>query len=236
MRKTWFIPCTAFGVFAYLSLTLFAPTLDNLAIIITILVIKTTFMTTQDIAIDGYMVENIRDEERPVGAAVLDIGRNVARFIAWAGIAWIYTQYGWATALSVASALLILFSAPGIIRKEPPRPSQFEHVRPSLQNLLRRRDSYYVYPLCFGIALMGALVQSLYPTFLSDLGFSLGEVAAVIAPAILIGSVIGASTTSWYLGRFGYKATVLTAAFAVVLAMLPIMWMGSLEEPTFAVV
>ena len=82
---------------------------------------------------------------------------------------------------------------------------------------------------------MGALVQSLYPTFLSDLGFSLGEVAAVIAPAILIGSVLGASVTSWYLGRFGYKATVLTAAFAVVLAMLPIMWMGSLEEPTFVV-
>ncbi|HEY5680590.1 MAG TPA: MFS transporter [Pseudomonadales bacterium] len=236
MRKTWFIPCTVFGALAYLSLTQFAPTLENLAVIITILVIKTTFMTTQDIAIDGYMVENIRDEERPVGAAVLDIGRNVARFIAWAGIAWVYTEHGWSAAVTVASALLILFSAPGIIRREPPRPSQFDHVRPSLKNLLRRRDSYYVYPLCFGIALMGALVQSLYPTFLSDLGFSLGEVAAVIAPAILIGSVLGASVTSWYLGRFGYKATVLTAAFAVVLAMLPIMWMGSLEEPTFVVV
>ncbi|MDH3644090.1 MAG: MFS transporter [Gammaproteobacteria bacterium] len=236
MRKTWFIPCTLFGALAYLSLTFWAPELDNLVIIITILVIKTTFMTTQDIAIDGYMVENIRDEERPVGAAVLDIGRNTARFIAWAGIAWIYTEFGWSTALVVASALLIIFSTPGIIRPEPPRPVQFEHQRPSLARLLKRRDSYYIYPLCFMIALLGALIPSLYPTYLSDLGFSLGEVAAIAAPATLLGTLIGASTTSWFLGRFGYKTTILTAAFMIVAAVIPIAWMGSLENPTFAIV
>lgn len=236
MRKTWFIPCTVFGALAYLSLTFWAPDLDNLAIIITILVIKTTFMTTQDIAIDGYMVENIRDEERAVGAAVLDIGRNTARFIAWAGIAWIYTEFGWSTALVVASALLIIFSTPGVIRREPPRPTQFEHQRPSLARLLKRRDSRYIYPLCFMIALLGALLPSLYPTYLVDLGFSLGEVAAIAAPATLIGTVIGASATSWFLGRFGYKTTILTASFMIMAAVIPIVWMGSLEDPTFVIV
>jgi MFS family permease len=236
MRKTWFIPCTLFGAAAYLSLTFFAPELDNLAIIITILVIKTTFMTTQDIAIDGYMVENIRDEERAVGAAVLDIGRNTARFIAWAGIALIYTTLGWSVALVVASALLIIFSTPGVIRPEPDRPTQYQHHRPSLGRLLKRRDSRYVYPLCFMIALLGGLLPSLYPTYLSDLGFSLGEVAAIAAPATLLGTLIGASSTSWFLGRFGYKTTILTAAFMIVAAVIPIVWMGSLENPTFAIV
>ncbi|MCZ6710596.1 MAG: MFS transporter [Gammaproteobacteria bacterium] len=236
MRKSWFIPCTVFGAFAYLSLTFWAPDLDNLAIIITILVIKTTFMTTQDIAIDGYMVENIRDEERAVGAAVLDIGRNTARFIAWAGIAWIYTQFGWTTALMVASALLIMFSTPGVIRREPPRPRQFAHHRPSLARLLKRPDSRYIFPLCFMIALLGGLLPTLYPTYLVDLGFSLGQVAAIAAPATLIGTVIGASTTSWYLGRFGYKTTILTASFMIIVAVIPIVWMGSLENPTFAIV
>ena len=33
MRKTWFIPCTVFGALAYLSLTFWAPDLENLAII-----------------------------------------------------------------------------------------------------------------------------------------------------------------------------------------------------------
>jgi len=236
MRKTWFIPCTLFGALAYLSLTWFAPELDNLAAIITILVIKTTIMTTQDIAIDGYMVENIRDEERGVGAAVLDIGRNTARFIAWAGIAWIYTEFGWSPALVVASALLIIFSMPGIVRKEPARPSQFEHQRPSLARLLKRRDSRYVYPLCFMIALLGGLLQTLYPTYLTDLGFSLGEVAAIAAPATLLGTLIGATATGWFLGRFGYKATILTAAILIIAAVIPVAWLGSLENPTFAIV
>jgi MFS family permease len=167
---------------------------------------------------------------------VLDIGRNTARFIAWAGVAWIYTEFGWSTALIVASLLLIIFSTPGVIRPEPSRPTQFEHQRPSLARLIQRRDSYYVYPLCFMIALLGGLLPTLYPTYLVDLGFTLGEVAAIAAPATLLGTLIGASTTSWYLGRFGYKNTILTAAFLIVVAVIPIVWMGSLEDPTFAIV
>jgi hypothetical protein len=86
-------------------------------------------MTTQDIAIDGYMVENLRDEERGVGAAVMDIGRNVAQFSSWAGVAWVYGTYGWPAAVVTAASLLILFSLPGIIRREPPPPPQAQRRR-----------------------------------------------------------------------------------------------------------
>ncbi len=236
MRKTWFIPCTAFGALAYFSLALFAPTLDNLAIIIAILVVKATFMTTQDIAIDGYMVENIRDEERSVGAAVLDIGRNVSRFLAMIAIPYIYSIAGWATAVVTASTLLVLFSLPGIVRPEPPRPERLSREQPSLRRLLRRPDSYYIFPLCFLIGLMGGLIPTLYPTYLSDLGFSIGELAFLLAPATLLGTVFGATVTSWCLRRFGYKSTMLLAAFGILLAVIPIIWLGSLPNPTFSVV
>lgn len=236
MRKTWFIPCTAFGALAYLSLTLFSPTPDHLAIIITLLVIKSTIMTTQDIAIDGYMVENIRDEERPVAAAVLDIGRAVASFIAMAAIPLIYSKLGWGPAVVTASLLLVAFSLPGIIRPEPPRPERFTQHRPSLARLLRRRDSYYIYPLCFLIALMGGLITNLYPTYLSDLGFSIGRMALVLAPAMLLGSALGAGATSWFLRRFGYRSALLLAAFAILLGVIPIIWMGSLPSPALLIV
>ncbi len=236
MRKTWFIPCTLFGALAYLSLALFAPSLDNLAPIITLLVIKSTIMTTQDIAIDGYMVENINVEERPVGAAVLDIGRNVSRFIAMIGIPWIYTIYGWSAAVVTASLLLVLFSLPGILRPEPPRRVTLVREPPSLRRLLQRPDSFYVYPMCFLIALTGAMIAVLYPTYLSDLGFSIGQLALVLAPATLIGSVIGASATSWFIGRFGYRSAMLLAAFGILFAVIPIAWMGSLPEPSVVVV
>lgn len=236
VRKSWFLPCTLFGALAYLALALFAPTLDNLSLIITLLVVKSTIMTTQDIAIDGYMVDNIRHEERSVAAAVLDIGRNASRFVAMIGIPWLYSAYGWGTAVVTASLLLLVFSIPGVLRPEPPRPAAYGQERPSLRRLLKRPDSYYVYPLCFLIALMGGLIATLYPTYLSDLGFSIGELALVLAPASLIGSVIGATATSWYLRRFGYKSAMLMAAIGILLAVIPIVWMGSLAQPTFLIV
>lgn len=236
MRRTWFIPCTLFGALAYFSLALFAPTLDNLAVIITLLVIKSTIMTTQDIAIDGYMVENINDGERSVAAAVLDIGRNVSRFLAMIAIPWVYYVSGWSAAVVTASVLLVLFSLPGIMRPEPARPTSFTREPPSLKRLLQRPDSYYVYPMCFLVALTGGLIPVLYPTYLSDLGFSIGDLALLLAPATLVGSVLGASVTSWSLGRIGYKSTMLIAAFGILLAVIPIMWMGSLAAPTFLIV
>ncbi len=236
MRRSWFIPCTIFGALAYFSLSAFSPTLDNLTLIITLLVVKSTIMTTQDIAIDGYMVENIANHERSVGAAVLDIGRNVSRFVSMVGIPLIYIEWGWTAAVVTASTLLVLFSLPGILRPEPPRPAALQRQRPSLLRLLRREDSRYVYPMCFVIALTGGMIPTLYPTYLSDLGFSIQELAFVLGPASLIGTLIGATATSWCLRRIGYKSTMLIAAAGVLMAVIPIVWMGSLHQPTFAIV
>jgi MFS family permease len=242
LRKTWFIPCTLFGALAYLSLALFEPEIATLWIIIGILIIKTTFMTTQDIAIDGYMVENLRDEERGVGAAVMDIGRNVAQFTSWAGVAWVYSEYGWSAATAVAASLLILFSLPGIIRREPPPPpeavaSREKGQRPSLIGLLRRPDTRLILPLIMLISFAGALIPSLYIAFLVDVGFTVGQIGPLIfAPATLVGTLIGASVTVWYLNTFGYKKTILTSAILIVPTVIPIVWLGSLDEPSLLIV
>ena len=236
MRRSWFIPCTTFGAIAYLVMGMWAPTLENLQIIITLWVIKSTVMTTQDIAIDGYMVENIYDHERPVGAAVLDIGRNLSRFVSWVVIAWIFDRYGWTTAMTVAAGLLIVFSTPGILRREPPRPAQFTQAHPSLKNLLKRRESRYVYPLCFFIALFGGMTAALFPTYLSDMGFRAAEVATLVGPATLVGTLIGATVASLCLRRFGYRSTFLIAAVAMVGAVVPIVWLGTVDDPTYLIV
>jgi MFS family permease len=242
LRKTWFIPCTLFGAAAYLSLALFEPELDSLAIIITILTIKTAFMTTQDIAIDGYMVENLNDEERGVGAAVMDIARNVAMFTSWAGVAWVYGTYGWAEAVTVAASLLLLFSVPGIVRREPPPPPAAQRrrgrgERPSLIRLLQRPDTRLVVPLVGLVAFGGALIPNLYIAYLVDVGFTVKEIGPLIlAPATLFGTLIGSSVTVWFLNRFGYKTTILLSAFLLIPTVIPIIWMGSLPDPSLVVV
>ncbi len=242
LRKTWFIPCTLFGAAAYLSLALFEPEIESLAIIITILTIKTAFMTTQDIAIDGYMVENLTDEERGVGAAVMDIARNVAMFTSWAGVAWVYGTHGWASAVTLAASLLVLFSIPGIVRREPPPPPAARRrkergERPSLIVLFRRPDARLVMPLVALVAFGGALIPSLYIAYLVDMGFTVKDIGPLIlAPATLVGTLIGSSLTVWFLNRYGYKTTVLLSAFLLIPTVIPIIWMGSLPDPGLMIV
>jgi MFS family permease len=242
MRKTWIIPCTLFGAAAYLAIGFVEPTLDAIWMIIGLLILKAAFMTTQDIAIDGYMVENLRDEERGVGAAVIDIGRNIAQFGSWAGIAWVYGAYGWHAAATVAAALLVLFSIPGVIRNEPPQPAQAlarraRGERPSLLKLLKREDTRYVLPLIVLVSFAGSLIATLFVPFLVDKGFTIGQIGPLVfAPATLIGTLIGASATAWFLNRFGYKKTILVAAFLMIPTVIPIIWLGSLEKPSLLVV
>jgi predicted MFS family arabinose efflux permease len=242
LRKTWFIPCTLFGAAAYLSLAFFEPEIATLWIIIAILIVKTTFMTTQDIAIDGYMVENLRDEERGVGAAVMDIGRNVAQFSSWAGVAWVYGTYGWPAAVITAASLLILFSLPGIIRREPPPPPQAQRRRdrgehPSLIKLFRRPDTRIILPLVMLVSFGGGLISSLYIAYLVDVGFTVKQIGPLIlAPATLLGTVVGATLTAWFLNRFGYKTTILVSAFLMIPTVIPIIWMGSIEKPSLLTV
>jgi MFS family permease len=237
VRKTWFIPCTLFGAAAYLSLALFEPEIATLWIIIGILVVKTTFMTTQDIAIDGYMVENLEDSERGVGAAVMEIGRHVAQFSSWAGVAWVYGTHGWPAAVATAAGLLVLFSLPGIIRREPPPPLQAQRrldrgERPSLIKLLKRPDTRLILPLVVLISFGGGLIASLYVAYLVDVGFTVKQIGPqILAPAALLGTLIGATLTAWFLNRFGYKATILLSAFLMIPTVIPIIWMGSIDQP-----
>jgi MFS transporter (putative signal transducer) len=242
LRKTWIIPCTLFGAAAYLSLGFFEPELDSLAIIIAILTVKTAFMTTQDIAVDGYVVENLTDAERGIGAAVMDIARNVAQFTSWAGVAWVYGTHGWTAAVTLSASLLVLFSVPGVLRREPPPPAQAERrrqrgQRPSLLKLFARPDARIALPLVALLSFGGALIPSLYIAYLVDVGFTVREIGPfILAPATLIGTIVGSSVTVWYLNRFGYKRTILLSAFLLVPTVIPIIWMGALEEPSLAVV
>ena len=242
LRKTWIIPCTLFGACAYLSLSFFEPEIATLWIIIAILIVKTTFMTTQDIAIDGYMVENLADDERGVGAAVMDIGRNVAQFSSWAGVAWVYGAYGWSAAVVTAASLLVLFSLPGIARREPPPPLQAQRrhargERPSLITLLKRPDTRLILPLVMLIAFGGGLISNLYIAYLVDVGFTVRQIGPLIlAPATLLGTVIGATATAWFLNRFGYKPTILVSAFLMIPTVIPIIWMGSIDKPSLLTV
>jgi PAT family beta-lactamase induction signal transducer AmpG len=83
----------------------------------------------------------------------------------------------------------------------------------------------------------GALIPSLYIAYLVDVGFTVREIGPfILAPATLVGTIIGSSVTVWFLNRFGYKRTILVSAFLLVPTVIPIIWMGALPDPSLVIV
>lgn len=242
IRKTWILPCTTFGALAYLMLGFFEPTVDNLEIIIGLLFLKGIIMSTQDIAIDGYMVENLSDRERAAGAATIDIGRNIARFVSLAGIVWIYGVYGWATAAMTAASLLIMFSLPALIRTEPPQPPEVEAARSrgeraTFFGMIQRPDIRVLIPLYMLLSFAASLIPALIVPFLVDLGFTSSDIGPkILAPVGLLGTIIGASIAVWVLGKVGYKRSMFIGAIVIFPAAAPIMWLASLSQPGLFIV
>ncbi|NJN50800.1 MAG: MFS transporter [Gammaproteobacteria bacterium] len=150
--------------------------------------------------------------------------------------------YGWAAAVTVAASLLLIFSIPGILRREPPPPPaaarrRARGERPSLLTLLRRPDTRLVLPLVALLSFGGALIPNLYIAYLVDMGFTVKDIGPLIlAPATLVGTLIGSSLTVWFLNRFGYKTTILLSACLMIPTVIPIIWMGSLSSPTLLIV
>ncbi|MEM1229830.1 MAG: MFS transporter [Pseudomonadota bacterium] len=234
-RKSWFLPCTIFGAAAYLLMAQLQPVPENLALIITALTITTAIMTTQDIAVDGYMIENIAPAERPAAAAALDICRNLAMFLAWGVLVIIYGSAGWTTAVATAAGLLLLFSLPAILRREPPRPENAV-ADPSLRKLLVRADARRVLLICLVLGFAGGLLVSLYPTMLIDKGFSASEVAVIAGSATLFGTVIGATLTAIFMRYCGYRRTLGASVGIVLLGFLPLAWLGAQSAPSGLIV
>jgi MFS family permease len=233
MRRSWFVPCTIVAAVLYGFLATIPPSLEAVHWVILVLTVTNTFLTTQDIAIDGYMVENIEDHERPVAGAAIDIARNVSMFLAWGGLGLVYREFGWLAATGGAAVLLVVFSLPGMLRQEPPRPEGRVGPPPSFKQIIVRSDNRLVMPMCMGVALLASLLPVLYPTFLVDKGFSAGDVALIAGPATLFGTLIGASIASLCIRRFGYRATFAAAAVSIIAAIGPIVWLATVEAPTY---
>lgn len=212
-RKSWIIPCTMVGAFAYAILALIPPSLTAVHIIIGILLFKSFVMAAQDIAVDAYAAESMTDAERPVGTSLINFLGAVAGVLGSGSVAMVETL-GWGPTMLAASALMIVAALPAIIRKEPPPPeaSQLREARgerPNLLKALKRRDSYYIMPFLFLFGFGGAFFLTMFGPFWADKGLTLTQYGILSPIAGVAGGALAAISTPWLIGRFGLRNTAI---------------------------
>jgi MFS family permease len=141
-----------------------------------------------------------------------------------------------------AASLLILFSLPALIRKEPPPPIEVESARangerPTFFGMIQRPDIKVLIPLFMLLSFSASLIPALVVPFLVDLGFTSADIGPkILAPVGLLGTIIGASIAVWVLGKVGYKRSMFLGSIVIFPAVVPIMWLASIDQPGLLIV
>ncbi len=218
-RKSWIIPCTAIGAAAYAMLAWIPPTVSAVYVIVGILLAKSFIMAAQDIAVDGYAAESMTDNERATGTSIIGFLGTLAN-VSGKGVVTLVPILGWFRTMLAASALMIAFAAPGIIRREPPPPAatrlrQARGERASLVKALRRRESWYILPYLSVFGFGAGFFGSMLGPFFADEGLTTTQFGILFTVATLAGNGLGALVTPWLVERIGMPRTAIIGVVAL---------------------
>jgi PAT family beta-lactamase induction signal transducer AmpG len=235
-RKSWFIPCTIGACIVYASVAFFEPSEETIWFIIILMIVKSFLTTTQEMAIDGYLIENLEPKERPIGSAIRVYFEGIGEMTALAGLAIVYDKLGWQITAVLASMLMLVFMMPGFIRKEPPLPDAVQRKRelgqrPSLLLWLKRKDTRIIVPLLFTGGLAVGMFLPMVGAFLIDIGYSVTQVGVITAISLGGSLFVGATLAIGLVQRFGTKTCLKFLMFGFPITVLPAIWLTAQSAP-----
>lgn len=174
------------------------------------------FSASQDIVIDAYRIEILREEEQGAGAAATQVGYRIGLIIAGAGVVALSDFIGWPAIFAMLAAIIILCMAITLLAPEPAeraKPSPAPERREStdrLQLFVQWLERAVIAPFAdfmkhrgwlvilafvllykFGDAIGGSMANPFY----IELGFTGVEIASITKVfsivMVLVGTVVG---------------------------------------------
>ena len=182
--------------------------------------VVTAFISaSQDIAIDGYRVDVLRQKERGVGAVVTTVGGRVAMLVG-GGLALIMAaDYGWRVtyllmALLVLAQIIVTLSAANPEQAvSPPLPLQDAVLAP-FRELLTRKYIMMILLLVVIYKFGDALALSLNTTFLMrGVGFTLLELGYTYKLVSVIAALLGGFAGGFLIPRLGLYRSMMIFGF-----------------------
>ncbi|MEM9014501.1 MAG: MFS transporter [Pseudomonadota bacterium] len=231
-RKSWLLPLTFCVAAAYIAIGLVEPGLETLYFIISLLIVKQVFYSTQEIAADAYVIENLKASERGFGSSVVWIGKEFGQVIGFAGLLFVADQYGWRQAFFLAAALFIAFNTPALLRKEPARKAVKESQRANVFSFFKSGLNWRIISIVFVVAFTVQMPVTIIGPFLGDKGLTLSEIGVVLGIAASLGAIISLAIASAVISRIGPKRLAIAMVFIAPFAAPGFLWAASQESVT----
>jgi PAT family beta-lactamase induction signal transducer AmpG len=219
-RKSWLFLCQAGLVVVIFLMGRTDPTIDpEITAILAILV--AFFSASQDIVIDAYRIEILRDDEQGAGAGTTQVGYRIGMLLAGAGVTAMSDFIDWPTIFAILAIAAALCAAFTLFVPEPQRRGIESSDRKSYAAWLNQavvrpfadfmgRRGWVVILLFillykYGDAFGGAMANPFYV----ELGFTGTEIAAISKLYGVIATLVGGVLGGVIVARYGLFRTLL---------------------------
>lgn len=192
-RKSWLVLTQACVILLLLGLSAVPLTAFGVFVVIAFLVSLAS--ATQDIAIDGYTVEQFDKERFGTASAMQSFGVAVGSMAGGAGTLWLYQAFGRQTAIVSLAVLIMGISVQLYFLKEnTPTHQQTTPAntnpptKASLLKLLKKPQTKWLLLLIVVFRFVEAPAMAMLNPMLVDFGFSLSEIGLLFS---VFGAVVG---------------------------------------------
>ncbi len=227
-RRGWLLACQVLLVLAIILLGQTQPGVNPWLVAVAALVVA-FFSAAQDIVIDAYRREDLKDEELGLGSSLYICGYRIGMWLAGGG-GFILADHLSFPMVYLIMALCIL---PGMITTvltpEPATPmgtprSLQEAVIDPFRDYFQRTDAIWILAFILLYKVGDAMAGAMTTPFYLDIGFSMTEIGTIVktfgAGAIIAGGLagglimlrLGINRSLWV---FGVLQAVSTAGFAI---------------------
>jgi MFS transporter, PAT family, beta-lactamase induction signal transducer AmpG len=237
-RRSWLVFIQAFLAAAIFFMGMTDPTVAPLNVAAAAVAVA-FFSASQDIVIDAYRIEILRDEEQGAGAATTQAGYRIGLVIAGAGAVALSDYVDWPTVFAVLAAIMVVSMIATVLAPEPPElPSEAPAAGSGFQigaalawikragidpfiDFMQHRGwliiLVFVLLYKFGDAIGGVMANPFYV----ELGFSGVEIASITKLFGVLATVGGTLAGGLLVARLGFfKALVIGGILQAVTNLL----------------
>ena len=178
------------------------------------------FSASQDVVIEAYRIEILRDDEQGAGASMINIGYRVGLLVVGTGAISLSDLVGWFWVFAVMSALMLvgvvtvlLCPEPAIKRKAPVGISRFRYaIVAPLKDLMSRRGWLVILGFILFYVFGNAIGREMAVPFYVELGFSKKEIGFIVGFYGLFATMAGYLFGGVVVARYGILKALLIGA------------------------
>ncbi|QIV93939.1 MFS transporter [Allofrancisella frigidaquae] len=212
-RRSWFLIMQFFTILLFLIFFIYNPK-DYTNYIFLFAFILSTIAATQDIAVDGFSIEQTKVKNLQWSNFYRVIGTTLGSLVGGASLIALYNILGWHEIILYLAILSIGICLYMFSIKEKNENVQYQHNIPSIKSFFKRTETRTLLIICLSYRACEGLVMGMQSSFLVDLHIPLSTIGVVMGTGSAIIGIFGAAVIS-YLFNF-YKETALLTLLAII--------------------